>query len=52
MSFDGFPDEAFRFCEGLCADNTKAYWPDHRPVYDSSVKAPRESAVSPYRGRR
>lgn len=45
MSFDGFPDEAFAFYEGLCADNTKAYWTDHRATYDACVKAPMEALL-------
>ena len=40
MSFDGFPDQALEFYEGLLADNTKAYWSDHKSVYDDAVKAP------------
>jgi len=46
VSFEGFPDEAFRFYEGLCADNTKAYWTDHKTVYDSCVKAPMEALLA------
>ncbi len=46
MTFEGFPDEAFRFYEGLCADNTKAYWTDHKAVYDSCVKAPMEALLA------
>ena len=46
MSFEGFPDEAFRFYEGLCADNTRAYWTDHRSVYDGCVKAPMEALLA------
>ena len=40
MSFEGFPEEALVFYEGLEADNSKAYWTDHKPVYDSCVAAP------------
>ena len=36
----GFPDRAFAFYEGLEADNSKAYWTDHKAVYDAQVKAP------------
>ncbi len=36
----GFADEAFVFYEGLEADNTKAYWEDHRAAYEQAVKAP------------
>jgi uncharacterized protein (TIGR02453 family) len=45
MSFEGFPDEAFVFYEGLCADNTKAYWTDHKATYDACVKAPMEAPL-------
>ena len=33
MSFRGFPAEAFEFFEGLEADNSKAYWTDHKADY-------------------
>lgn len=38
--FAGFPEEALTFYEGLEADPSKAYWTDHRAVYEGSVKAP------------
>ena len=38
--FQGFPDSAVEFYEGLEADNSKAYWTDHRSTYDTCVKAP------------
>src|SRR5689334_2606308 len=37
--FDGFPPEALRFFEQLTADNTKAFWTEHKPIYDASVRA-------------
>jgi len=40
MGFDGFPDRMLSFYEGLRADNTKAYWTDHKSVYDECVAAP------------
>ncbi|WP_027340902.1 DUF2461 domain-containing protein [Hamadaea tsunoensis] len=40
MGFTGFPDEAFAFYEGLLADNSKAYWTDHKAVYESAVRTP------------
>jgi len=46
MSFDGFPEELLTFYEGLSADNTKAYWTDHRPAYDGCVKAPMEALLA------
>ncbi len=46
MSFEGFPEEALLFYQGLEADNTKAYWTDHRAVYDRAVKAPLEGLLA------
>jgi uncharacterized protein (TIGR02453 family) len=46
MSFTGFPDEAFAFYEGLIADNSKAYWTDHKPTYDTCVKGPMEALLA------
>jgi uncharacterized protein (TIGR02453 family) len=40
MRFSGFPDEAFEFYEGLQADNSKAYWNDHKAIWESSVRDP------------
>src|SRR6266446_4726501 len=40
MAFRGFPAEAFEFFEGLEADNSKAYWTDHKPDYEKHVKEP------------
>jgi uncharacterized protein (TIGR02453 family) len=38
--FTGFPVRGLTFYEGLAADNSKAYWTDHRAVYDECVAAP------------
>lgn len=38
--FAGFPDEALLFYEGLEADNSKAYWADHRGQYERAVHGP------------
>lgn len=46
MSFEGFPEQALVFYEGLQADNSKAYWTDHKPVYDACVKAPMEALLA------
>lgn len=43
--FDGFPEQALIFYEGLAADNTKAYWSDHKSVYEQSVRAPMEALL-------
>jgi uncharacterized protein (TIGR02453 family) len=40
MGFSGWPPEALEFYEGLLADNTKAYWHEHKPVYEASVYTP------------
>jgi uncharacterized protein (TIGR02453 family) len=46
MGFTGFPDEAFVFYEGLLADNSKAYWTDHKAVYDTAVRTPMEGLLA------
>jgi uncharacterized protein (TIGR02453 family) len=38
--FAGFPAEALIFFDGLEADNSKAYWTDHRETYDKAVRGP------------
>lgn len=38
--FDGWPDEALSFYEGLEADNSKAYWVAHKATWESAVRAP------------
>jgi uncharacterized protein (TIGR02453 family) len=40
VSFKGWPAAALAFYVGLEADNTRAYWQDHKAVYDECVKAP------------
>ena len=40
MAFSGGPPLAVEFYEGLEADNTKAYWAEHKPIYESGVLAP------------
>jgi uncharacterized protein (TIGR02453 family) len=40
VTFTGFPEDALRFYEGLVADNSKAYWTDHKSTYDTCVKVP------------
>lgn len=46
MTFSGFPDEALVFYEGLEADNSKAYWTDHKHVYDGCVAAPMKALLA------
>jgi uncharacterized protein (TIGR02453 family) len=40
MSFQGWPEEALDFYEGLEADNSKAYWTEHKAVYEAKVLGP------------
>jgi uncharacterized protein (TIGR02453 family) len=40
VTFDGFPDDAFAFYEGLEADNSKTYWTRHKQTYEACVRAP------------
>jgi uncharacterized protein (TIGR02453 family) len=38
--FTGWPPEAFAFYAGLEADNSRSFWLEHKPVYESAVKQP------------
>lgn len=38
MGFGGWGAEAVEFFEGLEADNSKAYWEDHKATYERSVR--------------
>ncbi|RJQ68548.1 DUF2461 domain-containing protein [Pseudonocardiaceae bacterium YIM PH 21723] len=40
MTFTGFGDRALDFYEGLEADNSKAYWTDHKSIYEDEVRGP------------
>ena len=40
MSFQGWPEAALDFFEGLELDNSKAYWTARRVIYDEAVLAP------------
>jgi uncharacterized protein (TIGR02453 family) len=40
MAFSGWPPRAVEFYEGLEADNTRAYWTAHKPIYEAGVLAP------------
>ena len=46
MSFTGFPEAALDFYEGLEADNSKAYWTDHKTIYDESVAGPMKDLLA------
>ena len=45
MTFRGWPAEAIEFFEGLTADNSKAYWQDHKSDYEKLVRAPMEELL-------
>lgn len=40
MTFQGWPEEALEFYDGLAADNSKTYWLAHKDVYDNCVLLP------------
>lgn len=42
MRFTGIPAEAFDFYDGLAADNSKAFWNEHRDEYEECVRGPLE----------
>jgi uncharacterized protein (TIGR02453 family) len=46
MAFRGWPVEAVEFYEGLQADNSKAYWTDHKSVYDTAVLEPMQALLA------
>ena len=46
MAFKGWPGTAVVFYEGLEADNSKAYWLDHKEIYERDVKAPMEALLA------
>jgi uncharacterized protein (TIGR02453 family) len=44
--FAGFGEGAVEFYDGLLADNSKAYWTDHRGVYERDVLAPMQALLA------
>jgi uncharacterized protein (TIGR02453 family) len=40
MAFSGWPEEALDFYDGLAIDNSKAYWTEHKAVYEDKVLRP------------
>jgi uncharacterized protein (TIGR02453 family) len=40
MTFQGWPEEALDFYEGLEADNSRSYWTAHKAIYDEKVLGP------------
>jgi uncharacterized protein (TIGR02453 family) len=45
MAFQGWPEEALDFYEGLEADNSKTYWTKHKAIYDEHVLGPMTALV-------
>jgi uncharacterized protein (TIGR02453 family) len=46
MTFHGWTDAVLDFYEGLEVDNSKAYWQEHKSVYDEQVLAPMEALLA------
>src|SRR3954471_14371242 len=46
MAFKGWQAEAIEFFEGLEADNSKAYWTDHKADYEKLGKAPMDELLA------
>jgi uncharacterized protein (TIGR02453 family) len=46
MAFPGWTDEAIAFFEDLEAENTKAFWEAHKPVYEAEVAAPMRALLA------
>jgi uncharacterized protein (TIGR02453 family) len=40
MAFQGWPEAALDFYDGLEEDNSKAYWTAHKAIYDEAVFGP------------
>jgi uncharacterized protein (TIGR02453 family) len=40
VTFQGWPEEALDFFDGLSADNSKTYWQAHKHLYEDSVLGP------------
>ena len=47
--FEGWPEEALEFFEGLEADNSKTYWQRHKATYEKAVLAPMEALLDELR---
>jgi uncharacterized protein (TIGR02453 family) len=46
MGFSGFGERLVDFYDGLEADNSKAYWTDHKLIYEQQVRAPMEALLA------
>jgi uncharacterized protein (TIGR02453 family) len=45
MAFQGWPEEALEFYEGLEADNSRTYWTRHKATYEKHALAPMTELV-------
>ena len=45
-AFAGFGEGAVEFYDGLLADNSKAYWTDHRAIYEQDVLEPMRALLA------
>jgi uncharacterized protein (TIGR02453 family) len=43
--FTGFSDQALEFYAGLEADNSKAFWADHKAVWETQVRDPMQALL-------
>ena len=50
MTFTGFGPDALAFYEGLAADNSRAYFTEHKAVYDARLRAPMEALLADLEG--
>lgn len=50
VRFEGFGEGAVEFYDGLLADNSKAYWEDHKHIYAADVRAPMEALLAELAG--
>ena len=49
--FAGFPVSALDFYDDLEVDNTRSFWEQHKPTYDTAVRAPMQAlAQAGWRG--
>jgi uncharacterized protein (TIGR02453 family) len=45
MAFRGWPAEAIEFFDRLEVDNSKAFWTEHKDVYERAVRAPMQALL-------
>ena len=45
-TFNGISDRAFEFFDELAANNSKAFWAEHKTVFEAEVRDPMQALVS------